>query len=71
MRAGRPRSQVIRNSMRAGRPRSQEMPSHSPLEGDSQKPSRKAKADAVGGRRRAARLRRTATSGPFSTVRIS
>ena len=27
MRAGRPRSQVIRNSMRAGRPRSQVMPS--------------------------------------------
>ena len=35
--------------MRAGRPRSQEMPDHSPLEGESQKPSRQAKADAVGG----------------------
>ena len=44
---------------------------HSPLGGESQKPSRQAKADAVGGGRRAARLRRTATSGPFSTVRIS
>ena len=51
MRAGRPRSQVIRNRMRAGRPRSQG--NHSPLEGESQKPSRQAKADAVGGVRRA------------------
>ena len=47
MRAGRPRSRVIRNRMRAGRPRSQG--NHSPLEGESQKPSRQAKADAVGG----------------------
>ena len=47
MRAGRPRSQVIRNRMRAGRPRSQG--NHSPREGESQKPSRQAKADAVGG----------------------
>ena len=31
---------------------------HSPLEGESQKPSRQAKADAVGGGRRAAKLRR-------------
>ena len=38
-----------RDRMRAGRPRSQAMPNHSPLEGESQKPSRKAKADAVGG----------------------
>ena len=38
--------------MRAGRPRSQG--NHSPLEGESQKPSRQAKADAVGGGRRAA-----------------
>ena len=37
--------------MRAGRPRSQG--NHSPLEGESQKPSRQAKADAVGGERRA------------------
>ena len=36
--------------MRAGRPRSQG--NHSPLEGESQKPSRQAKADAVGGGRR-------------------
>ena len=36
-----------RDSMRAGRPRSQG--NHSPLEGESQKPSRQAKADAVGG----------------------
>ena len=36
-----------RNRMRAGRPRSQG--NHSPLEGESQKPSRQAKADAVGG----------------------
>ena len=36
-----------RNRMRAGRPRSQA--NHSPLEGESQKPSRQAKADAVGG----------------------
>ena len=35
--------------MRAGRPRSQD--NHSPLEGESQKPSRQAKADAVGGNR--------------------
>ena len=35
-----------RDSMRAGRPRSQG--NHSPLEGESQKPSRQAKADAVG-----------------------
>ena len=47
MRAGRPRSRVIRNRMRAGRPRSQG--NHSPLEGESQKPSLQAKADAVGG----------------------
>ena len=47
VRAGRPRSQVIRDRMRAGRPRSQG--NHSPLEGESQKPSRQAKADAVGG----------------------
>ena len=47
MRAGRPRSRVIRDRMRAGRPRSQG--NHSPLEGESQKPSRQAKADAVGG----------------------
>ncbi len=40
-----------RDSMRAGRPRSQG--NHSPLEGESQKPSRQAKADAVGGGRRA------------------
>ena len=39
----------ISNRMRAGRPRSQGMPNHSPLEGESQKPSRQAKADAVGG----------------------
>ena len=36
-----------RGRMRAGRPRSQG--NHSPLEGESQKPSRQAKADAVGG----------------------
>ena len=42
-----------RDRMRAGRPRSQAMPNHSPLEGESQKPSRKAKADAVGGGGRA------------------
>ena len=41
------RSRVIRNRMRAGRPRSQG--NHSPLGGESQKPSRQAKADAVGG----------------------
>ena len=35
-----------RDSMRAGRPRSQG--NHFPLEGESQKPSRQAKADAVG-----------------------
>ena len=46
MRAGRPRSQVIRDRMRAGRPRSQAITP--PLEGESQKPSRQAKADAVG-----------------------
>ena len=40
-----------RDSMRAGRPLSQG--NHSPLEGESQKPSRQAKADAVGGERRA------------------
>ena len=40
-----------RDRMRAGRPRSQG--NHSPLEGESQKPSRQAKADAVGGERRA------------------
>ena len=33
--------------MRAGRPRSQD--NHFPLEGEPQKPSRQAKADAVGG----------------------
>ena len=37
--------------MRAGRPRSQG--NHSPLEGESQKPSRQAMADAVGGLLRA------------------
>ena len=36
--------------MRAGRPRSQA--NRSPLERESQKPSRQAKADAVGGERR-------------------
>ena len=36
-----------RDRMRAGRPRSQG--NHSPLEGESQKPSRQAMADAVGG----------------------
>ena len=36
-----------RDRMRAGRPRSRG--NHSPLEGESQKPSRQAKADAVGG----------------------
>ena len=41
--------------MRAGRPRSQG--NHSPLEGESQKPSRQAKADAVGGGRRATSLK--------------
>ena len=40
-----------RDRMRASRPRSQG--NHSPLEGESQKPSRQAKADAVGGGRRA------------------
>ena len=40
-------SAVQRDRMRAGRPRSQG--NHSPLEGESQKPSRQAKADAVGG----------------------
>ena len=40
-----------RDRMRAGRPRSQG--NHSPLEGESQKPSRQAKADAVGGWRAA------------------
>ena len=40
-----------RDRMRAGRPRSQG--NHSPLEGESQKPSRQAKADAMGGGRRA------------------
>ena len=39
-----------RDRMRAGRPRSQG--NHSPLEGESQKPSRQVKADAVGGGRR-------------------
>ena len=34
------------------------------------KPSRQAKADAVGGGRRPARLRRAATPGRFSTVLI-
>ena len=34
---------------------------HSPLEGESQKPSRQAKADAVGGGRRAAKLHPPAT----------
>ena len=33
------------------------VPYHSPLEGESQKPSRQAKADAVGGRDQAARRR--------------
>ena len=40
-----------RDRMRAGRPRPQG--NHAPLEGESQKPSRQAKADAVGGGRRA------------------
>ncbi len=40
-------SGVQRDRMRAGRPRCQG--NHSPLEGESQKPSRQAKADAVGG----------------------
>ena len=43
---------------------------HSPLEGESQKPSRQAKADAVGGGRRPARLRRAATPSRFSTALI-
>ena len=41
---------------------------HSPLEGESQKPSRLATADAVGGGRRGPRLRRAATPGRFSAV---
>ena len=43
---------------------------HSPLERESQKPSRQAKADAVGGGRRAAKVRRAATPACFSTVLI-
>ena len=43
---------------------------HSPLEGESQKPSRQAKADAVGGGNRAARLRRAATPDRFSALLI-
>ena len=43
---------------------------HSPLGGESQKPSRQAKADAVGGGRRAARPRPTATPVRFSTMLI-
>ena len=43
---------------------------HSPLEGESQKPSRQAKADAVGGGKRAAKLRRAATQDRVSTVLI-
>ena len=41
---------------------------HSPLEGESQKPSRQAKADAVGGQRRAAKMRRAAPSARFNTA---
>ena len=54
--------------MRAGRPRSQG--NHSPLEGESQKPSRQAMADAVGGGKRDAGLRRAATPDRVSTVLI-
>ncbi len=67
-----------RDRMRAGRPRSQG--NHSPLEGESQKPSRQAKADAVGGGRRAASQRADvyplgssrlpASPGPRHAVRI-
>ena len=41
-----------------------------PLEGESQKPSRQAKADAVGGGRGATKLRRVATPSCFSTLLI-
>ena len=52
--------------LRAG----QGSPDHSPLEGESQKPSRQAKADAVGGGRHTTKLRRSATPGRFSTFLI-
>ena len=42
---------------------------HSPLEGESQKPSRQAKADAVGGQT-PTRQRRAATPDRFSTIPI-
>ena len=51
-----------RNRMRAGRPRSQAITP--PSRGESQKPSRQAKADAVGGGRRAVRLLRAAMPRP-------
>ena len=41
-----------------------------PLRGESQKPSRQAKADAVGGGRRTAKPRPTATPVRFSTMLI-
>ena len=41
-----------------------------PLEGESQKPSRQAKADAVGGGRRPGKLRAATRPGRFSTVLI-
>ena len=43
---------------------------HSPLEGESQKPSRMAKADAVGGARCVTRLLPSATPSPFIAVLI-
>ena len=46
------------------------VPDHSPLEGESQKPSRQAMADAVGGGKRDAGLRRAATPDRVSTVLI-
>ena len=52
-----------RDRMRAGRPRSQG--NHSPLEGESQKPSRQAKADAVGVG--AGRLLKKPTCTPWET----
>ena len=42
---------------------------HSPLEGESQKPSRQAKADAVGGESRTARLQRGIHTTPGSRLR--
>ena len=60
----------ISNRMRAGRPRSQGMPNHSPLEGESQKPSRRATADAVGGWTPGRQVQRAATPSRFSTVPI-